>query len=410
MEKMTKDMIQKRQIAIWDRMDVIEETSKKENREFTDAEAKEYEALIRESKGLSARAEAMASGKALDNIREHKSKNAIMREFLQKCVETRSNASTILMNPTEGAGAGETNEIANLEAGGAIPLTINELIDTKVAGVELPADLKVVTGVVGNEIWPYSTNDVEFTVAGEVEKVGEQALNFAKISATPNAVAANVAVSHRAINNAAFDLLGFISYKLTKGLAIFRALHAYSHINFNNDLKSPFANADVVEIALDENVGKNIAIEIAKMYDLGFEGVPYVTMSKVTETTLAYTKAIPGTAGDRTVVQDGKCVGYPMTTSPFVNYILDNGTPKAGTDQFIAIGHWGYEAMQIHGPVMFNVDAQSAEVFSRRTVVVSLALDMSMTELSSKVNGNISNKPQAFKLIKLVPAASNSDI
>lgn len=409
MKEMTKEQLQKRQIAIWDRMDVIEETSKKENREFTDAEAKEYETLLRESKALSARAEAMASGKALDNIREHKSKNAILREFLQKCVETRSNASTILMNPTEGTGAGETNEYANLEAGGAIPLTINELIDTKVAGVELPPDLKIVTGVVGNEIWPYSTNDVEFTVAGEVEKVGEQALNFAKISATPNAVAANVAVSHRAINNASFDLLGFISYKLTKGLAIFRALHAYSHIDFQNDLKSPFAGADIVEIALDENVGKNIAIEIAKMYDLGFEGVPYVTMSKVTETTLAYTKAIPGTAGDRTVVQDGKCVGYPMTTSPFVNYILDGGVPKAGTDQFIAIGHWGYEAMQIHGDVMFNVDAQSAEVFSRRTVVVSLALDMSMTELSSKVNGG-NGKPQAFKLIKLVEPASSSDI
>ena len=404
---MTKAQIQERQIAIWDRMDVIEETSKKENREFTDAEAKEYEALIRESKGLSARAEAMASGKALENIREHKSKNAIVREFLQKCVETRSNASTILMNDV--TTGDDQNEHANLEASGAIPLTINELIDTKVAGVELPPDLKVVTGVVGNEIWPYSTNDVEFTVAGEVEKVGEQALNFAKISATPNAVAANVAVSHRAINNAAFDLLGFISYKLTKGLAIFRALHAYSHIDFQNDLKSPFAGADVVEIALDENVGKNIAIEIAKMYDLGFEGVPYVTMSKVTETTLAYTKAIPGTAGDRTVVQDGKCVGYPMTTSPFVNYILDGGVPKAGPDQFLAIGHWGYEAMQIHGPVMFNVDAQSAEVFSRRTVVVSLALDMSMTELSSKVNGK-SGKPQAFKLIKLVPAASSNEI
>ena len=52
MEKMTKEQIQKRQLAIWDRMDTIEETSKKENREFTDAEAKEYEALIRESKGL----------------------------------------------------------------------------------------------------------------------------------------------------------------------------------------------------------------------------------------------------------------------------------------------------------------------------------------------------------------------
>ena len=408
MEKMTKDSIQKRQCAIWERMDQIEELAKTENREFNDAEAREYDALIRESKGLSARAEAMASGKALDEMRERKSKNAILREFLQRCVEKRENATTILMNPV--TTGGDQNTVANLEESGAIPLTINELIDTKVAGVELPADLKVVTGVIGNEIWPYSTNDVEFKVAGEVEKVGEQALNFAKISAKPNAVAANVAVSHRAINNAAFDLLGFISYKLTKGLAIFRALHVYSHINFDNDLKSPFAGADVVEIALDENVGKNIAIEVAKMFDLGFEGVPYITMSKVTETTLAYTKAIPGTAGDRTVVQDGKCVGYPMTISPFVNYILDGTTPKPGTDQYIAIGHWGYEAMQIHGDVMFNVDAQSAEVFSRRSVIVQLALDMSMTELSSKVNGNTNNKPQAFKLIKLVEVSNGDNI
>ena len=405
MKEMTKAQIQERQLAVWDKIDEMDETRcKRENPVFTEEEAIKYDALLRESNSLSARAESMATGKALENIREHKSKNAILREFLQNCVQKRENASTILMNPADG------NTDANLEAGGAIPLTINELIDTKVSGIELPADLRIVTGVVGNEIWPYSTNDVEFTVAGEVEKVGEQALNFAKISATPNAVAANVAVSHRAIANAAFDLLGFISYKLTKGLAIFRALHAYAPINFGNDLKSPFYGADVVEVAMDENVGKNIAMEVAKMYDLGFEGVPYLTMDKVTETELAYTKAIPGTAGDRTVVQDGKCVGYPMTVSPYVNYILDGGVPKKGTDRFIAVGHWGYEAMQIHGQVMFNVDAQSAEVFSRRTVVVSLALDMSMTELSSKVNGNISGKPQAFKLIKLVEPVSSNEI
>ena len=401
--EMTKDMIQKRQLAIWDRLDQIDALAEKEKREFTAEEVREYESLISESKKLSARAEAMATGKALENIRERKSKNAILREFLQKCVETRSNASTILLNPV--TTGGDQNEDANIDASGAIPLTINELIDTKVAGVELPGDLRVVTGVTGNEIWPYSTNDVTFTVAGEVEKVSEQALNFAKISATPAAVAANVAVSHRAIANAAFDLLGFISYKLTKGLAIFRALHVYSHIDFENALQSPFENADIVEVALDENVGKNIAMEVAKMYDLGFEGTPWLTMDKTTEVELAYTKAIPGTAGDRTVVEDGKCVGYPYTVSPFVNYVKNTaGVPAMGADRFIAIGHYDYLAMQIHGQAMFNVDAQSAEVFSRRTVVVSLALDMSMTELSSKVNGNISGKPQAFKLIKLVEA------
>jgi hypothetical protein len=406
MKEMTIKQLQERQLAIWERMDVIEETSKKENREFTAEESKEYEALMRESKALSTRAEAMASGKALENIREHKSKNTILREFLQKCVNERSNASTVLMNPvTEG---GDQNTKANLEASGAIPLTINELIDTKVAGIELPEDLKIVTGVVGNEIWPYSTNDVEFTVAGEVEKVNEQALNFAKISATPNAVAASVAVSHRAIANAAFDLLGFISYKLTKGLAIFRALHVYSHCAFGNDLKSPFAQVTPETLTLDENIGKNLATKIAEMYDKGFEGVPYLTMDKVTEVALSYTKRIPNSAGDRTVVEDGKCAGYPYTVSPYIDYVLNSANvPVKDSDRYIGIGHYGYLAMQIHGQVEFNVDAQSAEVFNRRTVVVSLALDMSMTELSSKVNGNNNNKPQAFKLIKLVePEAS----
>ena len=109
-------------------------------------------------------------------------------------------------------------------------------------------------------------------------------------------------------------------------------------------------------------------------------------------------------------MEDGKCVGYPYTVSPYVNYALDGGVPKKGADRYIAVGHYGYLAMQIHGNVEFNVDAQSAEVFNRRTVVVSLALDMSMTELSSKVNGNTNNKPQAFKLIKLVESVSNSDI
>ena len=69
---------------------------------------------------------------------------------------------------------------------------------------------------------------------------------------------------------------------------------------------------------------------------------------------------------------------------------------------YIGIGHWGYLAYEQHGEVRFTVDAQSAEVAKRNTTVLVLNTEYSLTELSSKVNGNISNKPQAFKLIKLV--------
>ena len=408
MGKMTNEQLREKHYAIWEQLDQMDELKVKENREFTEEECKKYDALVRESAGLTARINAMKSGKDLDALREHKTKDAMLREYLKNCVAKRENASTILQNPvTEGD---DKNTIANLEAGGAVPLTIREIIDTKVAGIELPADLRMVTGVIGNEVWPYSINDVEFRVKGEVEKIGEQPLNFAKVNAVPETVAASVAVSHRAIDNAAFDLYGFIVYKLQKGWAIFKAAHVYSPGDWQNNLKGPFAYCTPKELPLDENVGKNLAKEAAEMYDDGFEGIPYFTFSKSTEVELAYTKAIPGVAGDRTVVQDGKCVGYPYTISPFINTDVDsNGELQKSSDTYIGIGHYGYLALQQHGEFRFNVDATSAEVFSRSTIVISLSTDMSLTELSCKVNGGAGTTPKAFKLIKLVGGTTTTE-
>ena len=83
MKEMTKAQIQERQLAVWDKIDEMDEMRcKRENPVFTEEENIKYDALLRESNSLSARAEQMASGKALEGIREHKSKNAILREFL----------------------------------------------------------------------------------------------------------------------------------------------------------------------------------------------------------------------------------------------------------------------------------------------------------------------------------------
>ena len=417
MNKMTKTQIQERQLAIWNEMDNMERQSREANNgeiKFTDAEAQKYDALVRESAGLSARAKAMASDAELKNIRSNEEKGAKLREMLKNCVNKRENATTTLANAvTTGT---DQNENANLEAGGLIPVTIRDIIDTKVPGIELPDSLSLVTGVTGTEIIPYSTNDVEFSVNGEVQRVGEQALDFANIQATPVRVAASLAVSHRAIDNAAFDILGFMTFKMQKGWAIFRALHVYAHGSYTK-LQGPFAKiaaADIEELTLDENIGKNLAKKIAEMYDLGFEGDPELIMDKVTEVDLAFTPRIPDTHGDKTVIEDGKCVGYNYKVSPYVDYSIDaNGAATkdfAGEGasrkavRYIAIGHFGYLSEEQHGEFRFNVDATSAEVFNRATVVISMTTDYSLTELSSKVNGNTNNKPQAFKLIKLVEA------
>ena len=437
MAKMTKADIQKRQLEIMTKMDEMDEktnareakmralTSEEQKGTITDEQKRElealkaeqrsqnieYDALVRESAGLSARAKAMSTGKELENIREREDYGAKIREMVNDCFTNRraANATTILANAvTSGA---DQNNTANLEAGGLIPVEIRPIIDTKVPGIELPEDLVMVTGVTGTQVIPYSINDVKFTVEGEVTKVAEQALDFANITTSPKRVAASVPVSRRAVANAAFDIIAFITYKFQKGWAMFRALHVYAHGAYTK-LQSPFAQVTVETLTLDENIGKNLAKKVAEMYDLGFEGDPELIMDKTTEVDLKFTKLIPGTTdSNRTVIQDGQCVGYRYHVSPYIDYTIDaDGVATKDTDRYIGIGHFGYLNEQVYADgIEFNIDGTSSANFDRNVIALGMGLDYSLVEMSSKVNGK-NGKPQAFKLIKLVEPASSSDI
>ena len=411
MAKMTKEQIQERQMAIMNRMSEMEEKSREANNGnilFTEAESAEYRSLVDESAGLSARLRNMVSGKEAEMLKEREDLGAKLRERIKECSQKRENATTVLANKV--TTGGDQNTVANLEAGGLIPVTIKEIIDTKVAGIELPDDLKLVMGVTGTEIIPYSTNDVVFSVEGEVTKVGEQALNFANIKALPQRIAASVPVSFRAIDNAAFDIIAFITYKFQKGWAIFRALHVYAHGEYTQ-IQGPFAKVNVVELTNDENLPKNLAKEAAKMYDLGFEGDPVFIMDKVTEVDLKFKALIPGSTGERTAIEDGLCLGYKYVVSPYIDYaIASNGTAtKDAQYRYIGIGHFGYLAEQQHGEFRFNIDGTSQANFDRGTVAIGMTTDYSLTELSGKVNGG-NGTPQAFVLIKLVEPASSNEI
>ena len=414
---MTKKEIQERQLQIMARMHEMQDKSREANNgliNFTEAEDIEFRSLVTESAGLSAEIKAMASASEAEQIRSREEKGKELRELIVKCgVEKRAESTTILaFKDTE---ASPANTTANLQAGGLIPVEILPIIDTKVPGIELPDDLKMTMGVTGNEIVPYSINDVKFTVQGEVTKVAEQALDFANVTTNPVRVAASVPVSFRAIDNAAFDIIAFITFKFTKGWAMFRALHVYAHGEYTK-LQSPFGKVTPVNLTLDDNIGENIAKEIAKMYDKGFEGEPEIIMDKTTEVALKFKKLIPGTTdSNRTVIEDGRCVGYRYKVSPYVDYaIAANGIATKDDDyHYIAIGHFGYLAEQQHGEFRFNIDGVggngSSANFDRGTVAIGMSTDYSLTELSGKVNGG-NGTPQAFALIKLTTPASSNEI
>ena len=410
MKEMTKAQIQERQLAIWNRIDELDEASN--TRELTAEEVKEQRSLIDESAKLSTRAKALASGAELAAIKSREDKGKELRAMIADCFTHKraANATTILANAiTTGD---DQNTSANLEAGKLIPVEIQPIIDTKVPGIELPDDLRMLTGVTGTQVIPYSINDVKFTVEGEVTKVAEQALNFANITTAPKRVCASVPVSRRAVAQAAFDIIGFLTFKFTKGWAMFRALHVYAHGDYR-DVIGPFATVTVEELTLDQNIGKNLATKIAEMYDLGFEGDPEIIMDKTTEVDLKFTKLIPGTTdSNRTVVQDGQCVGYRYKVSPYIDYaIASNGiATKDQAYRYIGIGHFGYLNEQVYADgIEFNVDGTSQENFDRNVIALGMGLDYSLVELSGKVNGG-NGTPQAFKLIKLVQPASSNEI
>lgn len=418
MTKLNLEYCQNRHHEIQVELDQMDELKERENRAFTEDEVTKYRSLIDEDARLNNFMEGQLTGKKLEEHRERKAKSQMLRELFKKCREEKvaysedmhdreaANATTILLNPATGNTAG------NIEASGAIPLVIHELIDTKVPGLERPGDLKILTGVTGNQVWPYAIDDVEFEVADEVEQIGEQKINFSKLNASPVRVAASLAISNEAIDNADFDLYGFCDYKMKKGMAKFMALYTYSHCKPSHALKPVFGLCDVEEIVFDDNFAENLDAKIAEMWDKGFEGEPWLTFDKTYETKMKYKKAIPGTTDStRTVIEGGKCLNHSYTVSPYINYALNGqGKPAADGNHYIGIGHWGYCAFQQHGTVRATVDSTSAEVSKRNTTVLVLNTAYSISELSSKVNGNISGKPQAFKLLKIVAPASSSEL
>ena len=370
------------------------------NRELTDEEkmqvtnlTREIENCEREMRGINlevANLEAQKSHRKRDIA-------AYIREQMMESRETKS-TRTITLNPINPAAV--PAETANIKASGAIELTIHDIIPTLHEGLGLPKGVNIVTGVTGNEIWPVSVDDVEMEEKGEIDTLSEQNLNFANITPTPNRVGLCVSVSNAAIDNAAFDLLAFVQRKFDLALRKYLAKKVYSQANWTKN-KGPFAGMAAGTIDLGADAYKNILEAVAAFSDKGFfEGDVCISMDRVTEAKLKATPKVAGAAAGF-VIENGLCAGYPYTVSHFVNTTLNSADQFVPTaDRYFEIGYWEWFALQFHGTVRLIVDGGSAAVAKDNVTKVVTNMEISMTDLSTKING--ANSSQAFGLYKIV--------
>lgn len=326
--------------------------------------------------------------------REKANKGAHLREILANLRQGKGDREITLAPPTLGA-------TQNIEASGAINLTILDIIPTLHEGLGLPVGLNVVTGVTGNEVWPVNTNDVEMEETGENTALNDQVLNFEKIVPVSRRIGLTVPVSNRAIDNAAFDLMAFIQAKFTVALRKYLAKKIYSQAEWTGN-KGPFSGATATNIELGADAYKNILAVVAEFSDKGFfEGNECLAMDRVTEAELKATPKVPGAAAGF-VIENGKCAGYDYVVSHYVDTELDStGKLVPTSDRFIEVGYWEFFALQLHDDVRLTIDATSQAVAKKNITAITMNLACSMTDLSTYING-ANNESQAFGLFKVV--------
>ena len=348
--------------------------------------------------------EIMMSGdeKAIAALRENIDRNKQYREYLQAVRQKREDATITLApkSPADGSSITES---------GAINLRIEDIIDTKEGGLGRPEGQSFVTGVEGDELYPYSINDVELEEVGEVEAINDQALDFTNIKVQSRRVSLSVGVSNKAIDNAAFDLIGFVLYKVAKAWEIYFAKKNYSHANWSGN-KGAFSQVTPETITFGNDIGAIIDEKFGEIAELGFDDLGVVVISPRMEAKLKHTYEGNGVAA-HAIIENGLCCGHPYVSTKHINYKL-NGSGKyvKDSDEYIGLGLFQYLPVQQHGQVRQTVDATSATVAKQNKTVVCFSTEVSITELSKLVNGNTSGKPQAFKLLKVQFPASSAVI
>ena len=363
-----------------------------EKRELNETEAAQERALTTELEAN--HREIMMSGdeKAIANLRETIDRNKQYREYLQAVRQKREDATITLAPKTPADGSSITES-------GAIFLRIEDIIDTKVNGLGRPEGQSFVTGVEGDVLYPYSLNDVEMEEVGENAAINDQALDFDNIKVQSRRVSLSVGISNKAIDNAAFDLVGFVLYKVAKAWEIYFAKKNYSHAAWTGN-KGAFSEVTPETITFGNNIGAIIDEKFGEIAEAGFDDLGVVVISPAMEAKLKHTFEGNGVAA-HAIIENGLLCGHPYVSTKHVNYKLNGTSYVKDTDEYIGLGLFQYLPIQQHGEVRQTVDAVSAAVAKQNKTVVVFSTEISITELSKLVNGNKSGKPQAFKLLKV---------
>lgn len=356
-----------------DRIREIADLCESEQRERTEAETTEYNALMRENQLLQMKMQALAVESLRENRYTADDANRIIRENMAAGRQTR----IMLMR--------DLVMVSDVTAGGIVPVKMQDILDPLVEGLILDkVGLPMPTGLAGDYIWPtYET--VEATIQGEGVALTDTEIEMSKLTATPQRIGIAIPVTRQAINQTegVVEMIVKRLMPLSITMLLNKILFSTTKVTGATTLVGPFVAlaSSPVEVSAEPTF-KDFNSLKAKVLATGVDGEHLCWV--MTKAQKAIAEATPKDAGSGIMVcENDHIAGFPVFTT---NYIGEG---------YIGLGDWRYQPMGLFGDISFVIDPYS----QARKDAVDFVLNVNY--------GTTTLRSEAFALAK-VKAASQT--
>ncbi|MEG1158764.1 MAG: phage major capsid protein [Acidaminococcaceae bacterium] len=383
-----------------DRISEIADTCEKEQRERSEAETKEFEAIARDNQLLQMRMQVAAA--------EHLRENPNARQDAVKII--RENAAR--GQKTEITFVREIMVVSDVTNSGVVPLNIQDILKPLTEGFILDkVGLPMPTGLAGDYVWPVYEM-VEATVLGEGAALGDSKIPFSKLSANPARMGIAIPVSNQSINQTDGVLETIVREIMPQSIRLLlnKILMSTTAINAaasTAGLVGPFVAAAAKAVALSSVPtfqqlnqamkakvlesgidGEHLCWVMTKSMEAILEGtpinekgifvpmvqggrlcgLPIYTTNAIRKGVKSYQKYTAGStnAWAAYTLQDGDAIEYKVSGDTAARALATISSPAGGkiaevtvVTEYIGLGDWRYQPMGLFGAMRFVVDPYS---------------------------------------------------
>lgn len=354
-----------------DRIGEIADLCEKEQRERTEAETAEYNALMRENQLLQMKMQAVA----VEQLRENPNTSAEASRIIRENVAAGRQTRIMLMR--------DLVMVSDVTAGGIIPVKMQDILDPLVEGLILDkVGLPMPTGLAGDYIWPtYET--VEASIQGEGVELTDTEISMSKLTASPQRIGIAIPVTRQAINQTegVVEMVVKRLMPLSVTMLLNKILFSTTKVSEATTLVGPFVAlaSSPVEVSTEPTF-KDFNSLKAKVLATGVDGEHLCWV--MTKAQKAIAEATLKDAGSGIMVcENDHIAGLPVFTT---NYIGEG---------FIGLGDWRYQPMGLFGDISFIIDPYS----QARKDAVDFVLNVNY--------GTTTLRTEAFALAKCKAAA-----